>query len=73
MGELADGGRQQRNIHGHGRRRTVVKPGWTLEEVYEYFSDYDGIVKDMITEAGGSYELDRRKKKQRRHYARRST
>ena len=35
---------------------TVVKPGWTLEEVYEYFSDYDGIVKDMITEAGGSYE-----------------
>lgn len=35
---------------------TVVKPGWTIEQVYEYFSDYDGIVKDMITEAGGSYE-----------------
>lgn len=34
----------------------IVKPGWTIEQVYEYYSDFDGIVKDMITEAGGSYE-----------------
>lgn len=33
-----------------------VKPGLTLEEVFEYYSDYDSIVKDMISEAGGSYE-----------------
>lgn len=35
---------------------TVVEPNWTIEQVYEYYADYDGIVKDMITEAGGSYE-----------------
>lgn len=34
----------------------IVKPGLTIEQVYEYYSDFDGIVKDMITEAGGSYE-----------------
>lgn len=34
----------------------TVKPGLTLEEVFDYYADYDGIVKDMISEAGGSYE-----------------
>lgn len=34
----------------------IVKQGLTIEALYEYYSDYEEIVKTLITEAGGSYE-----------------
>lgn len=34
----------------------IVKPGLTIEQVYEYYSEYEDIVNDMIAEAGGGHE-----------------
>lgn len=34
----------------------IVKPGFTIEQVYEYYADYKGIVETIVTEAGGVLE-----------------
>lgn len=36
--------------------KTVVEQGWTIEQLYDHFSDYEDIVNDMIAEAGGGHE-----------------
>lgn len=34
----------------------IVKPGLTIEELYEYYADYKEIVDTMISDAGGGNE-----------------
>lgn len=35
---------------------TVIEKDWTIEQLYEHFSDYEEIVQSMIAEAGGGHE-----------------
>lgn len=36
--------------------KAIVKPGLTVEQVYEYYSDYKGILEMIVSEAGGTLE-----------------
>lgn len=36
--------------------KTVVEQGWTIDQLYDHFSDYEEIVEGMIAEAGGGHE-----------------
>ena len=37
-------------------KEVVFEQSWTIEQLFEYYADWDDFVKKLIIEAGGSYE-----------------
>ncbi len=37
-------------------KEVVFEQSWTIEQLFEYYADWDDFVKKLITDAGGSYE-----------------